>query len=83
MTIGTDVGSAFQAGSNIGAGDLRAVITTLAVTAVLMFSAWHLIRAFTRGWRKADLPHVLTGIVLILTLVFFVFWVAGRFGAAP
>ena len=80
MAIGTDVGSAFQAGSSISAQDLRAVITTLAIAAVLLFAAWHMVKVFTRGWRKADLPHILTGVVLILVLVFFVFWVAGRFG---
>jgi len=78
MAIGTDVGSAFGAGSGLDAADFQMAVTGLATTGVLLFSAWYLIRVFTRGWRKGDLPHVLTGTLLVLVLMFFVFWMAGQ-----
>jgi len=78
MAIGTDVGSAFGTGSGLAAADIQVAVTGLATAGVLLFSGWCLIKAFTRGWRKGDLPHVLTGTLLVLVLMFFVFWIAGQ-----
>lgn len=78
MTIGTDVSSAFQAGSGLAAPEIRVAVASLAVVAVLLFAAWYLIKVFARGWKKADLPHVMTGVVLVLVLIFFVMWFAAQ-----
>ncbi|MYB34481.1 MAG: hypothetical protein F4X92_05060 [Gammaproteobacteria bacterium] len=78
MAIGTDVGSAFGAGSGLDAADIQIVVAGLATAGVLLFSAWYLMKVFARGWRKGDLPHVLTGTMLVLLLMFFVFWIAGQ-----
>lgn len=78
MAIGTDVGSAFGAGSGLEATDLRMVMAGLATAGVLLFSAWYMVKVLVRGWKKGDLPHVLTGTMLVLMLMFFVFWIAGQ-----
>lgn len=78
MAIGTDVGSAFGAGSGLDAADIHMVMAGLATAGVLLFAAWYLLKVFVRGWRKGDLPHAVTGFLLVLMLVFFVFWIAGQ-----
>ena len=76
--IGTDVSTAFEAGSGLATADVRLVIATLAVVSILLFSSWYLIRIFTRGFKQADFPHAMTGTVLIMVLVFFVLWLTAQ-----
>ena len=78
MAIGTDVNRAFENASGLGAEDIQTVMASVAIVAVLVFSAWYLVKAFARGWKKGDFPHVLTGTILVLLLIFFVFWIAGQ-----
>jgi len=78
MQIGGDVNRAFQGASGLGAEDIQTVLTSVAIVTVLVFSGWYLTRAFARGWHKGDFPHVLTGTILVLLLIFLVFWIAGR-----
>lgn len=75
----THAADAFRAASAIDPATLRGVIVSVTVVVVLLWCTHYLRRVLTHGWARMDLAHVGTGLFLVLTLLFFIFWTLAHY----
>lgn len=78
--ITTDVAGVFARTSGIegfGAQDLALMIGSVTVVVVFIWSAWYLRKVLSTGFNRANLPYMVTGVVLVIALMFLVVWVVG------
>ena len=72
---------AFESASNMAPADIRDLVVTLTMVLVFWWSAYYIRRVLAHGWNVMDMMHIGTGLLLVVCLTFFVFWMLAEYGA--